>query len=225
MRYFLPMLAPLAVLAAVAWKEIGPGRSRRIALAAVAATLLLWMALEAGDGHALQYVLQVPLANTVAAVLTILSLALIGLDLTGSRHRDAAASAVRGVFGLGLVVAFVSAYVFDMLATQSVRAAFRQAAAATESLPAESLLFSYTPAFSDVRFNRPPRMTVRTNTYDIEIDPDLVAHAFESGRRVFAQDRRLAEAIVATGAAGDLVVRDKTRNLELIELLPPAGAD
>lgn len=225
MRYFLPMLAPLAVLAAIAWKEIGPGRNWRIALAAVAGTLIVWIGLETGDGHALPYLLQVPLADVVAVTLLALSLALIGFDRIGSRHRDAIASAVRGVFVLGLVVAFVSAYVFDILATQSVRAAFRQAAAATEELPAESLLFSYTPAFSDVRFNRPPRMTVRANTYDIRIDPDLVAYAFESGRRVFAQDRHLAEAILATGAAADLVVLDKTRNLELIELLPPAGTE
>lgn len=223
MRYFVYTLPFVAVLSAAAWREIGPGRSLRIGIVAAVIVLAILAIRVAANGHEMRYVLQVPLANVVIVALALLSLALI--VVRNQRSRVVLASAARGVFVLGLVAAFVSGYVFDLVTSQMLRASNRAAIERAADLPANSLLYTQTPAWAPLRLNAPPRMTARADAYHIRVDRGLVAHAFASGRRVFAQSEELADAMVAQGAAGSMRrLSQLDPSLDVYELFPPGNA-
>lgn len=222
MRYFAYTLPFVAVLSAAALREIGPGRRFSIGIAAVLFVLAVLAVRMAWHAYDVRYIVQVPLANLTIVALAALSLAL--LLLPRSPLRPVLASAARGVFLLGLAVAFVSGYVFDLATSQVLRATGQQGIELAADLPANSLYYTLTPAMAPPRLNAPPRMTARADTYDIRIDRELVAYAFASGRRVFAQTEKLAEAMVAQGAAGAMRrLSQLGPEFDVYELFPPGA--
>jgi hypothetical protein len=226
MRYFLNFVPVLAILTAVALREItalAQGRSvyAMIAVLGVGAGALAY---GAWRGYPLDFTYQQTLSNAV--VFWIAGLSILTLVSTGRLQGDVA-TALRGLVVFGLIAAFFSAWYFDSRITQTKRALTARMAQLTSDLPENALVVTYYPASAGFRVNRPPAMMAIGNVFSTEIDAamsDLVARAFADGRPVFAQSRTLAEQMVASGVTDTLTPRyGISEDQEFYELAAPGS--
>ena len=228
MRYFLNFLPVLAILSAAALREIGHIALPRPRLAGVAMIAVIVVALLYGalQGYESDYVVDVTLPNVIVASLA--GLAILTLVSRGE-VRGISATVLGAVFGLGLLSAFASAWVFDLRQSQYQRGMNFEMVTLTQDLPAEALVVTDNPKFLDLRVNRPPALTAQTDFHSGEVGPalvELVGRAFAEGRPVFAQGLSAAEQLVAKGASAGFSPRYGIVDfLELYRMSPPGEVE
>jgi hypothetical protein len=227
MRYFLNLVPVLVILSAAALREIAALAEGRAALAMAAGLAIGGGAIVYGaeQGYPLNFVFQHTLPNAV--VLGVAGLSVLILVTQGT-VRGGIAATLRGLVALGLLIAFFSAWVFDLQVSQQRRAIMAGMVELSRDLPGNALVVTFTTEAAGFRLNRPPALTAQANFMTGKIDAGLtalIAHAFAEGRPVFAQGRFLAEQMLAKGAAGTLAPRyGIAENLDLYEMTPPDGA-
>jgi len=227
MRYLLDVVPILAILSAVVLREISElVRHRGGPLTVVAALAVCGGAIlyAQARGYDLFFACENTLPNAI--VLAIAGLSLVVLATQGS-VRGYSAAMLRGVVVLGLVVAFLSAWGFDLGVSQYKRAVTVQLDTLTGDLPDNALVATFTPAVAGFRINRPPALTAQayysdpTNAADLT---SLIAQAFAEGRPVFAQGRELADMLVAAGVASEPAPRYGIgERFDLYQMKPPAS--
>ncbi|MHA1528175.1 MAG: glycosyltransferase family 39 protein [Alphaproteobacteria bacterium] len=201
MRYFLNIVPIMAMLSALALREISNAAGRWPAVAVVAEVALLAavFAYVSWRGFSLGFAIE----NTLPIAL-VMAIALLSVVFLVSRRgvRAVAASALRGLAAVGLVTAFISVWFIDIQVAQNERRINTEMAGLANRLPADALVMTFITSYAGYRLNQPPAMTAKADYATRAFDAGLVAHAFANGRPVYAQSRRLAEAMVETGAAG-----------------------
>jgi len=227
MRYFLNLVPVLVILSAAALREIAALAEGRAGLAMAAVLAISGGAFVYGtrQGYPLNFVFQHTLPNAV--VLGIAGLSVLILVTQGT-VRGGIAATLRGLAALGLLTAFFSAWVLDLLVSQHDRARSAEMVELSRDLPGNALVVTFTAEAAGFRLNRPPALTAQANFMTRKIDAGLtalIAHAFAEGRPVFAQGRFLAEQMLAKGAASTLAPRYGIgESFELYEMTPPDGA-
>ncbi len=225
MRYFLSLLPMLAILSAVALREIAilaadrswAGPSAVLAVAGAA------IGYAAARGYPLQYGFQSTLPNLVAGAIA----ALGGLTVLGpAALRGTLAAAVRGLFAFGLMVACLSGWIFDVEIARERRAANARAVELVADLPPDALVVTFAPAAAGFRVNRPPALTAVADFRRLKVGPDvgaLVTRAFAEGRPVYVQGAYLAERMVRRGFAREpKPLYGLVEAREIYEVAPPA---
>ncbi len=226
MRYFLNLVPVLVILSAAALREIAALAEGRAALAMAAVLAIGGGAIVYGveQGYPLNFVFQHTLPNAVILGVTGLSVLIF---VTQGTMRGGIATTLRGLVALGLLIAFFSAWVFDLQVSQQRRAITAGMVELSRDLPGNALVVTFTPEAAGFRLNRPPALTAQANFMTRKIDAGqtaLVARAFAEGRPVFAHGRFLAEQMLAKGAAGALAPRyGIAEDLDLYEMTPPDG--
>ena len=90
--------------------------------------------------------------------------------------------------------------------------------------PADALVMHFITSYAGYRLNQPPAMAAKADYATREFDAGLVAYAFASGRPVYAQSRRLAEAMIEKGAAGAATpVFGIDESKEFFRMAPPGA--
>ena len=201
MRYFLSFIPVLSILCAVALRDIANVPGLRPAFAAIAEIVLLSavLAYVTWRGFSLGFAFENTLPTAIEAAIAILAVVFL---VSRSGLRAAVASALRGLVMLGLVTAFISAWVFDLQVGRNERRISVQMAELASSLPADALVVTFITSQAGFRLNQPPAITAKADYAARNFDAALVAHAFADGRPVYAQSRRLADAMIAQRAAG-----------------------
>lgn len=222
MRYFLHIVPPLAILSAVALRELvrTPDRRRAIALAAqflfigAVAAYAAWRGLSFGVFF--QRVLPTVLTFAIAAA------ALLFLISRG-RARGAAASSLEGLVLVGLVTAFISAWLFDVGVGQKERRISAETIELANRLPEDAVVMTRVTSRAGFRLNRPPAITANVDAGEGPFDAALLARVRADGRPVYAQGRELADAMVAAGAANEARAEfGVDERWEFYRLAPPA---
>lgn len=223
MRYFLNFVPVLSILSAVALRDIANVPGLRTAFAAIAEIVLLSVVLAyvAWRGFALGFAFENTLPTAIEAGIAILAVVFL---VSRSGVRAAAASALRGLVVLGLVTAFVSAWLFDLQINQNERRISAQLAELAGGLPADALVVTFISSRAGFRLNQPPAITAKADYTTRDFDAGLVARAFADDRPVYAQSRRLADAMIGNGAAGGAEpafgIEDSK---EFYRMAPPGG--
>ena len=222
MRYFLHVVPPLAILSAVALRELArtPDRHRTIALGAqillvgAVAAYAAWRGLSFGVFF--QRVLPTVLTLAIAAVAVLFL-------LSRGRARAVATSSLEGLVVVGLFTAFVSAWVFDVAVGQKERRISAETIALANRLPEDALVMTRVTSHAGFRLNRPPAITANVDAGEGGFDAELLRRARADGRPVYAQGRELAERLVAAGAAGEAQPEfGVDERWEFYRLAPPA---
>lgn len=197
MRYFLPVLPCLAILAALALRETGRlagerGTTVRMAVAlglgwlgsvAVVAKLAGWNVEGALQYSAMQWLFVATAAAAVAAGLV--------------RTAGGLAAMARGLCFAGLAASFVLVTLGDTIETRSLWAEKEEREATFSALPGDSLVFSFYPFLFQLRREGAYQARVITQSRaEPRIDGELVERALESGLRVFVEGDRLARLAV-----------------------------
>jgi hypothetical protein len=223
MRYFLHFVPVLAILSAVALREIAevPGRRPGVAAAGQVALLVVVFAYVAWRGFSFGFAFENTLPIAIFLAISVLAAAFL---VAPAHLRATAASALYGLAMLGLVTAFLSAWLFDLQVSQRERRLNSDMQVLADRLPADALVVTFITSYAGYRLNQPPAMTAKAEYATREFDVGLVAHAFAVGRPVYAQSLRLAEAMVETGAASAAEPSfgiDESK--EFYRMAPPAG--
>lgn len=226
MRYFLNFLPVLAILAAAALREIaamadGHRLAAPAAVVGIGGAAVLYAA---ARGYPFDVAFQLTLPNAVAAATAAAAVLVLA---TRGAPRHTLAAALRGLVAFGLMIAFVSAWVFDVQVTRQVRARNAEIARLTGDLPRDALVVTYAPAAAGFRLNRPPALTAETELSDRAIYPALealVRRAVAEERPVFVQGRPIAEMMVEKGLADGFAARYGIgERFDLHEMAPPPG--
>jgi hypothetical protein len=224
MRYFLMFLPVLAIVSALSWREVamlhaGPSVASHAAVLGIGISALSYAL---AKGYPFTFALQNTLPNAVAAGIAIASVLVIA---TRGEMRARSAAALRGLFTLGLMLAFTSAWFIDLQISMGRRATSAEMLKLTADLPDDALVATYSPETAGFRLNRPPALTAQADFSTRDIDPalsSLVSRALAEGRPVFAQGRDLAEAMAAAGVAS---IHGQRYGIEqrhdLYEMAPP----
>jgi len=113
---------------------------------------------------------------------------------------------------------------FDIQVNQNERRINTEMVALAGRLPADALVMTFITSYAGYRLNQPPAMTAKADYATREFDAGLVAYAFANGRPVYAQSRRLAEAMIAKGAAGAATpVFGIDESKEFFRMAPPGA--
>jgi hypothetical protein len=226
MRYFLNVMPVLAILSAVALRQVAMLSGER-GIVSVAAALCVGSAalIYAGvQGYSWEFALSNTLPNAVAGTAATLAITVL---LADGALRRSIATMLRGVAALGLMTAFILGWVIDVQFKNLVRARNAELATLAAELPGNALVTAFTAETAGLRVNRPPALTAQANPDTLDVDPPLAAlitRAFSEGRPVFAQGRLLADQLVAKGIAGGSVPRfGIDEQFEFYEMAPPAG--
>ncbi len=208
MRYFLSLLPPLAILSALAFREIKvPSGGVPISIAAALFVLATSWYYALAKGYAFHFAFQQTLPNAVIATIAFLSIMVL---VTNGRFRALLKNLLSGVAILGLVIATFSAWFFDVLLTRKERAENAWMTELTADLPDDALVVTYSPAKAGYRMNRPPAMTVMANFQTWQVESSLTTLAEDvlaSGRPVFIQSSMLAEQMRRRGLRGSSIRR------------------
>jgi 4-amino-4-deoxy-L-arabinose transferase-like glycosyltransferase len=201
MRYFLNIVPAMAILSALALREISSVVERRPAIAVITAIVLLSavFAYVSWRGFSLRFAVKNTLPTAIEMGIAILSVAFL---LSRYSFRAVAASALYGLVVIGLVTAFISGWFLDLQFTQKLQRNNAEMADLSSRLPADALVMTFWTVYAGFRFNQPPAITAKAEYATREFDAALVAHAFANGRPVYALSRRLAEAMIEKGAVG-----------------------
>jgi hypothetical protein len=224
MRYFLNFVPVLSILSAVALRDIANVPGLRPAFAAIAEIALLSVvfAYVAWRGFSLGFAFENTLPTAIELGIAILAVVFL---ISRSGVRAAAASALRGLVVLGLITAFVSAWLFDLQINQNERRLSVTMAELASDLPEDALVVTFITSDAGFRLNRPPAITAKADYAARNFDAGLVARAFADGRPVYAQSRRLADAMIEKSAAGGAEPAfgiDDSK--EFYRMAPPSGA-
>ena len=230
MRYFLNFLPVLAILAAATLRHLAamPAGGRAVAPLAVLGVGGAAILYAAAREYPFEFAFQSTLPNALAAA----TAAAAGLVLvTRGALRGTFAASLRGLVAFGLLVAFISAWVFDVQIARQLRTRNATMVELTADLPRDALVITFAPAAAGFRVNRPPALTARSYLDENAVYPalgDLVARVFAEGRPVFAQGRHVAAMMVERGLAAGFEPRyGMTENhgyaerFELFEMKPP----
>lgn len=223
MRYFLNIVPVMAMLSALALREILSVMGRRPAIAAIAEVALLAavFAYVRWRGHTFGFAVE----NTLPTA-TVIAIAVLSAAFLVSRRgaRAVAASALHGLVVVGLVTAFISVWFFDIQVSRNERRINAEMVTLADRLPADALVVTFIASYAGYRLNRPPAMTAMADHASRAFDADLVAHAFARRRPVYAQSRRLAEAMIAAGAASAAApVFGIDESREFFRMAPPGA--
>lgn len=226
MRYFLNFLPVLAILSAVALREIA-GMAAGHRLAAPVAVLAVGgagIAYAAARGYPFDFAFQHTLPNSVAVATAVAAVLAVA---TRGAVRGTLAAGLRGLVAFGLMIAFLSAWVFDLQVTRQVRARNAEIAALTADLPRDALVVTFAPAAAGFHVNRPPALMAETELSERAVYPALarlVRQAFAEGRPVFVQGRPIAGMMVDKGLARGFEARyGIAGRFDLHEMTPPAA--
>ncbi len=223
MRYFLNIVPVMAILSALALREISNVAGRRPAIAVITEVALLSVvfAYVSWRGFSLGFAVENTLPTAIEIAIAILSVAFL---VSRRGFRAITASALHGLAVVGLVTAFISVWFFDIQISQNERRTNIEMEALSNRLPADALVITFITSYAGYRLNRPPAMTARAEYATREFDAGLVAYAFANGRPVYAQSRRLAEAMIAKGAAGAATpVFGIDESKEFFRMAPPGA--
>jgi hypothetical protein len=227
MRYFLPLLPLIAVMAALCWAEVARhvNFEKRHGF-----TWLKWIAVGTGIGVVILF--NEVLAGSAAAIDLALygSLGLAGLMFTSSVLFIACAGSVRMraawatlvLSTVGFVWAGASAVSHDFVLDQVQRIRVAADIEEAASLDPRALVFTTSAQRLLPQFQRTESFVAMV--FD-GIDPKerrLVEHHVAAGRRVYVRNRALAEELV--GAFGDpayRIVAVGGGESQFVELLPP----
>lgn len=224
MRYFLNFVPVMAILSAVALREIAdvPGRSRTIAL--TAAVFLLAAVTVYVRRQDYSIAVSVERMLPTAIVFTIAGGSLVFI-LSRSRVRAMAASVLKGLVVLGLVTAFFSAWLFDVWTGRKERLLNVELNQLADTLPPDALVATLITSHAGFRVNRPPAITAKADHVTGDFDTGLIRHAFEAGRPVYAQGTWLSEEMIELGVAS---AAEPTfgieEHYEFYRMTPPAEA-
>lgn len=201
MRYLVNLLPAASILGGLTLARLldAPGRSRLLAMLAGCVTAAAGLALGWLGGHAPLYVLQISLANMLAAVLAALAVAVL---LLRGPARQAALSACKGVFAASLVMALLSAWGLDLVLHQGRRAKLLTIAEAARALPADAVIQSLRIEGFFERLNRPPGIVIRPVPDRSIYDHALIRRLLADGRAVYVQQKAVADRMIADGVAG-----------------------
>ena len=223
MRYFLNIVPVMAILSALALREISNVAGRRPAIAVITEVALLSVvfAYVSWRGFSLGFAVENTLPTAIEMGIAVLSVAFL---FSRQGFRAVAASALHGLVIVGLVTAFISVWFFDIQVNQNERRINTEMVALASRLPADALVMTFITSYAGYRLNQPPAMTAKADYATREFDVGLVAHAFANGRPVYAQSRRLAETMIAKGAAGAATpVFGIDESKELFRMAPPGA--
>jgi hypothetical protein len=224
MRYFLSLVPVLAILTAVALRQITDLAKGRSAYATVMVLVVGVGALAYGAwrGYPLDFTFQYTLSNAV--ILAVAGLSVLTL-VTWGRVRGDMATMLRGLVVFGLMAAFFSAWYFDLRVSQNKRSITAGMAELSRDLPEDALVVSYSVETAGFWLNRPPALTAQADFLSAEIGAGLAAlvtRALAEGRPVFAQGRFLAGQMVAEGIGSAMTPRyGIVPDLDLYQLTPP----
>jgi len=200
MRYFLPTLPFLSILAAVAWREIGTHESARASwplTGAVAVLMTAWIAyrLSQTDREAFLFTGHLVIPGALFMAAAVIALLWISTPVLRPRLRQSATV----VFAAGLAWAGYTSLLFDPLVAQVQRravAANYRAFSAIETNAhvvaeaAESFLFQLQ------RKDATLAVYARNRT---PVDFDLIEAALRRDRPVYLQSSAVADAVTADG--------------------------
>lgn len=200
MRYFLNFVPVMAILSAVALREITqvPGRSRVVALTAAAMLLAGVVLYAVRKNYSIALTVERMLPTAIVFAVAAGSIVMM---LSRARLRAVAASALKGLFVLGLVTAFFSAWVFDVWVGRKERQLNVELNQLADTLPADALVMTLITSHAGFRVNRAPAITAKADHVTGEFDIGLIRHAFHAGRPVYAQGKWVSEAMIEVGVA------------------------
>ncbi len=202
MRYLLPLVPMLAVLAAACWvdlvdrakeQELPLGRWAGLGLLA-GGVVLIAVAAPRSPGDALAALQQIVPQWALAA----LAAATLATGLSHPRGRRIATAAAVAVAAPAMVLAILHGSILDPLANIVRRASFPATLLPDAATARPSLVYA---AVAEAHFGQlvsPTGALANPGRVDEEVDVDLVRTALAQGYDVYVDSRVVAEALVAT---------------------------
>jgi hypothetical protein len=223
MRYLLPALPFLAMLAAFVWRELEaraapvPGWIWPAGALAALALLAAVMSLHPAGFAAMHQIAPVWVLAAVAGAALLAA-------LPGPAARPRAAGGLAAL-AAGLTTGALLGLIVDPLVAQARRGAIHEAASVFQALPERSLVYGDPAEAFAFQFERPHGLLAMPRQPAMTLDIDLVEAALEAGYRVFvshpAQARRVLEAAPALSAEPAGL---SSAGVTLLEVTRPAAA-
>lgn len=215
MRYFLPALPFLSILAAFSWKEIlaqqTDVRSLRIAIGVVAAITVavagrLWR-IDPETGFFTAHLL---IPNTLLLCSAVVAL----IWIVAPAMRKQIAWPARVIFAVALIWAIYSSAVFDTTASQIRRNLVASANEQYSTIEKNAHVVTVEPELFRFHLRRGTGTLAMFEKGSSKLDFGLIDHALRQGRPVYAHPQVLADAIEKHGDGKTYVIEPRTAEQE-----------